>query len=190
MARKTGTERPAAEAAGEKQRRERLRKLGGEASGVVRQAADVLEREVTAAAEGAQRAEKRLRAEGRVDTEDLAPVLERFRTDGHAILDVAGDRLDDLRSDETQDLLQRFAADAHTIFDTVVDLVELTPRLVDRLGGLGTGEGGEGGGRTGQPIAGQPGGGKPGGGGRRPGGAAGAPAGRGGSGKGGRPGRS
>jgi hypothetical protein len=119
--------------AGAGARNERFDQLGREASEVLQRAASVLEEEVAAGVAGAKRLSGRLAEERRVDQAEFEDVMQRFRTDLHDLVDVAGSRLSEMSSGQPQELAQRFASDAHDVVDTVMNLVNLAPDIVNRL---------------------------------------------------------
>jgi uncharacterized protein YidB (DUF937 family) len=110
--------------------------LGGaaeQASSAVRQAASVLETELAAGLAGVQKLERRFTSERRIDEDELADVLSRFRANAHELIDVGSARLEDVRSPDVRDLTQRLTLDAHNLLDTMVNLLGTAPELVDRL---------------------------------------------------------
>jgi hypothetical protein len=113
----------------------RLEGAADNASTAVRQAATVLEKELSAGLAGVQKIERRFTKERRVDQKEFDEVLERFRTNAHEFIDVAAGRMTDLRSPDVQDLSQRLTTDAHDLFDTVLNLVGMAPDIVNRLAG-------------------------------------------------------
>ena len=108
-------------------------KLGRTASDVVRQAAAVLEDELAHGIVTARKVEQRAREERRVDSRDFEQIANRFRATGHELVNVAKERADELRSEETDALINNFLTDAHEVLDTVMDLVKVAPQLIDRL---------------------------------------------------------
>jgi predicted transcriptional regulator len=116
-----------------KRRAKKFDKLGTAASDVVMQAASVLEEELAAGIDAAKKAEERFRQEGRFQAQDVAGLIERFRADGHDIIDVAKSQLDVLRSAETDELAQRLANDAHQLVDLAAHVAVQLPDLLNRL---------------------------------------------------------
>jgi hypothetical protein len=76
---------------------------------------------------------RRLAEEQRFDANDFADALKRFRSTGHELIEIARGRLDELRSDATQDLLERFLTDAQGALDTLSDLIAVGPELANRV---------------------------------------------------------
>jgi len=112
---------------------ERVRESGSEASDAVQRAASVFEEELAAGLAGAEKLEQRFRAEHRIDPEELNTIVQRFRDDGHSVIEVLAERLGDFQSEDMRSLAQRFTKDAHGLIDTFANLVNLTPEIVDRL---------------------------------------------------------
>ena len=114
-------------------RADRIREAGSRTSDAVQHAALVFEEELAAGIAGAEQLERRFSAEHRIDPEELRAVTQRFRSDGHDVIDVLAERLGDLRSEETRSLAQRFTTDAHALLDTFANLVNLAPDIVNQL---------------------------------------------------------
>jgi hypothetical protein len=114
-------------------KRERLQDLGKSGTATVRQAASVLEEELAAGVAGVRKVEQRFTKERRVDQAEFSVVLDRFRANAHEFIDVAAGRVEDLRSDEVQELSHRLTQDAHDLFDSMINLVGLAPDVVNRL---------------------------------------------------------
>ena len=112
-----------------------LEAAAADASTAVRQAATVLESELSSGLAGVRKIQQRFTKERRVDQKEFDEVLERFRGNAHELIDVAAGRMADLRAPDVQDLSQRLTADAHDLFDTVLNLVGMAPDIVNRLAG-------------------------------------------------------
>ncbi|MFN8465737.1 MAG: hypothetical protein U0X20_09315 [Caldilineaceae bacterium] len=107
--------------------------LGKTASQVIQEAASILEEELAAGLVAARRVSQRLVEEQRIEPDDFAEALDRFRSTGKQLIEVARNRMDDVRSDQTQDLSRRFLDDAQGALDVFVDLVGFGPELVNRV---------------------------------------------------------
>jgi len=112
---------------------ERVRESGSEASEAVQRAASVFEEELAAGLAGIEKLEQRFRAERRIDSDELNSVVQRFRDDGHNVIEVLAERLGDFQSEDLRSLAQRFIKDAHGLLDTFANLVNLAPDLVNQL---------------------------------------------------------
>lgn len=112
---------------------ERARAAGEQTSSAVRLAADVLEEELSAGIQEARRLQQKLTEQRRLEPGDLEEVAARVRRNAHQLIDMVAERFGDLRADDVQELGQRFARDAHEVFDSVMDLVDSTPDVVNRL---------------------------------------------------------
>ena len=110
-----------------------IKDVGAGASKVVQKAASILEEELAAGIAGADQVEQRFREERQVNQDEFEDVMKRFREDAHLVVNMVSDRLDDLRSDETQKLIRRFVNDAHDGLDVVMNLVNMAPDLINRL---------------------------------------------------------
>jgi hypothetical protein len=112
---------------------ENARSVSEQASATVRQAADVLEQELSAGLDEARRLQKKLTDQRRIEPGDLDEVAARVRGNAHLLIDMVSDRFADLGADDVQELGQRFTKDAHGVFDALLDLVEAAPDLVNKL---------------------------------------------------------
>jgi hypothetical protein len=112
---------------------ERVKESGSETSDAVQRAASVFEEELAAGLAGAEKLEQRFRAEHRIDPDELNTIVQRFRDDGHNVIEVLAERLGDFQSEDMRSLAQRFTKDAHGLLDTFANLVNLAPDVVNRL---------------------------------------------------------
>jgi hypothetical protein len=99
----------------------------------VRQAADVLEQELSSGLEQTRRLQRRFTEQGRLEPGDLSEVVARVRSNAHGLIDTAAARLNEMAADDVQDLLGRFSQDAHDVFDALMDLVDSSPVLINRV---------------------------------------------------------
>jgi hypothetical protein len=112
---------------------DRLHSIGDQASATVRQAAEVLEQELSSGLEETRRLQRRFTEHGRLEPGDLSEVVARVRSNAHGLIDTAAARFDEMAADDVQDLLGRFTKDAHEAFDSLMDLVDSSPVLINRL---------------------------------------------------------
>lgn len=124
---KRDTSKPAREAD------DRFHAIGEQASATVRQAADVFEQELSSGLEEARRLQRRFTERGRLEPGDLSEVVARVRSNAHGLIDTAAARFNDMAADDVQDLVGRFTNDAHEVFDALMDLVDSSPPLINRL---------------------------------------------------------
>jgi hypothetical protein len=59
--------------------------------------------------------------------------VQRFRDDGHNVIEVLAERLGDFQPEDMRSLAQRFTKDAHGLLDTFANLVNLAPDIVNRM---------------------------------------------------------
>jgi len=107
--------------------------IGAQASATVRQAAEVLEQELSSGLEETRRLQRRFAETGRLEAGDFNEVSARVRSNAHGLIDTTGARFGEMAADDVQDLLARFTKDAHEVFDSFMDLVESSPPLINRL---------------------------------------------------------
>ena len=112
-----------------------LADASGSAASAVQQATAVLEEQLAAGVTGARKVVAGLAQSGQIDESAFDEVVERLRSSAHDVIGVAAGRVQDLKTDEVQDLAVRFAADAHTMLDAVIDLVAAAPVVLNRLSG-------------------------------------------------------
>ena len=110
-------------------------------SSAVRQAAEVLEEQLSTGLAGARRLSAGFARDHRVDRAAFDEVLERLRSSAHELIDVVAAQAPDLGTQEVQGLAARFAADAHSMFDVMIDLATTAPDLANRLAGAAEREG-------------------------------------------------
>ena len=122
-----------AEPAAANDRGEQFDSIGAQASATVRQAAEVLEQELSAGLEETRRLQRRFAETGRLEAGDFNEVSARVRSNAHGLIDTTGARFAEMAAGDVQDLLTRFTKDAHEVFDSFMDLVESSPPLINRL---------------------------------------------------------
>jgi hypothetical protein len=110
-----------------------LSQSGAEVSAAVRKAANVLEKELQSSLAGVRRLESQFTKDRRVDERAFEELLERFRGNAHAFIDIAASRVADLRSDDVQDLSRRLTADTHELFDAMISMVGMAPDAINRI---------------------------------------------------------
>lgn len=103
------------------------------ASNAVRQAAAVLEKELAAGLTGVQRLEQRFEKDHRIDQAAFDEVLQSLRTNAHEFVDVASNRMSELRAGDVQELAQQFTTHAQDLLDSVISLLAIGPDIVNRL---------------------------------------------------------
>jgi hypothetical protein len=77
--------------------------------------------------------ERRAIEQRRIDAEEFRQVTDRFRRNGHDLIEMLGGRVTEMTGDDTRDLSQRLSGDAHSVLDTIMDLVDAAPDAVNRL---------------------------------------------------------
>jgi hypothetical protein len=107
--------------------------VGAEASRVVRNAAEILESEMSGGIEETRRLQRRFIETRRLEDGDLDEVADRLRRTGHQMIDMLSERASEMGSGDVQDLAARFGKDAHEVLDGLIDLVGLAPRVVNTL---------------------------------------------------------
>lgn len=120
-------------------RDETVHRVGAQASDVVRQAADVLEEELSGGIAEARRLQDRVTDRGRLEPEDLDELTERVRRNAHQLVDLVSERFEDLRADDVQELKSRLTKDVHQILDAALDLTAMVPPTLNRLADRVTG---------------------------------------------------
>lgn len=104
-----------------------------DASEAVKRAAAVLEEELQSGLSGLRRLQEGISENRRVDQEAFDEVLKRLRANGREFIDVASNRIGDLRADDVQELAAQFSAHAQDLFDTTVSLMTIVPDIINRL---------------------------------------------------------
>lgn len=117
----------------ESRERRSFEEMGKSASQVIQEAAAILEEELAVGIVAAKKVTRRLADEQRIDSEDFAESLKRFRSLGAQLIETSRQRLDDLRLDSTHELMNRYLNDASGAFELFADLIEMSPKLANRV---------------------------------------------------------
>jgi hypothetical protein len=104
---------------------------------VVKQAASILQKEVTDGAGLANDMQQKFATTKRVERGEFQVLADRVRTDVHDLIAIAAEMFAELRTDEVGELVTRFATDAHDVVDTTMNLVENTPDAATRFASFG-----------------------------------------------------
>jgi hypothetical protein len=104
-----------------------------DASEAVRRAAAVLEEELQSGLSVLRRLQEGISENRRVDQEAFDEVLKRLRANGREFIEVASNRIGDLRADDVQELTAQFSSHAQDLFDTTVSLMTIVPDIINRL---------------------------------------------------------
>lgn len=107
------------------------------ASDAVKQAASILEKELSDSAALASAMQQKFSNTRHVDRGDFKVLADRVRQDVHDLIAIAGEMFTELHTDEVQSLVTRIATDAHNVVDTTMNLVENTPDAATRFAELG-----------------------------------------------------
>jgi hypothetical protein len=108
-----------------------------DASSVIKQAASILQRELTESSASAGDMQRKFAATKRVDRGEFKQLADRVRNDVHDLIAIMGDMFTELKTDEVQSLVSRMADDAHEVVDTTMNLVEHTPEAASRFAAFG-----------------------------------------------------
>jgi hypothetical protein len=112
-------------------------RVAREASEVVKQAASILQKELTDSSGLASEMQQKFRDTRRVDHGEFKVLADRVRKDVHDLIAIASEMFSELRTEEVQSLVTRISTDAHDVVDTAMNLVEHTPDAATRFAGLG-----------------------------------------------------
>ena len=69
--------------------------------------------------------------------EELDEVLIRLRDNGREFMEAASSRIAELRKRDVQDLGNQFTTQAREMFDSAVNLLQMVPDIINRLGARG-----------------------------------------------------
>jgi hypothetical protein len=115
------------------QRAESIRGIGANVSEVIKQAALILDEELAAGIVTARQMQQRFEQERRVDPADFKDALQRFQRDGHEVINVLGDQVAELRSDENGERVKRLVENSHDALDMLVEFAKLGADVVNQL---------------------------------------------------------
>jgi hypothetical protein len=113
--------------------RERLRNLDRNGSRVVRDAALLLDQEISAGIVAAKRMQKRLQQERRIDPADFQEALQRFQGNGHEVIDILNEQVSRVQSRENGALVKHIINNSHDVLDLAVQLVKLGGELANEF---------------------------------------------------------
>jgi len=112
-------------------------RVAREASEVVKQAASILQKELTDSAGLAGEMQKKFAETRRVEHGEFKVLADRVRKDVHDLIAIASEMFNEVRTEEVQSLVTRIATDAHDVVDTAMNLVEHTPEAATRFAQFG-----------------------------------------------------
>jgi hypothetical protein len=107
--------------------------VGAQATRAVKDAASVLEQELSQSLPGLRKLSSELAAHQEVNRATLNEVTDKFRSTGHTFIDMSMGAVRELRSEEMSSLTDRITSDAHQMVDIFVDLVGLAAEISSRL---------------------------------------------------------
>jgi hypothetical protein len=111
----------------------RLRQISQSGSQIVKDAALLLDEEIAAGIVAAKQMQVRFSRERRIDPSDFKEVLQRFRSNGHEIVNLVNDRISELRSEENAEVVKQLLNNGHSLLDLVVELVSMGAKVADQL---------------------------------------------------------
>jgi hypothetical protein len=111
--------------------------IARDVSSVIKQAASILQKEVTDSSASASDMQQKFATTKRVDRGEFKELSDRVRKDVHDLIAIMGDMFTEFKTDEVQSLVSRVASDAHDVVDTTMNLVENTPDAAARFAAFG-----------------------------------------------------
>jgi len=114
-------------------RRAQIDRIGNAGAEIVRQAASLLDEEMSAGIVAARAMQKRLRSERRIDPVDFKPTLDRFQANAHAVVDQLGQQVGTMLSKKDAELALRFVDSTHELLDLLSDLVGTGAEIANQL---------------------------------------------------------
>jgi hypothetical protein len=110
-----------------------INELGDNVTGVVLQAATLLDEELAAGIVAAKQVQKRFREKREIDPADFQEALAKFQADGHELIAMVGERLIEPRSEEAKELIEKFVGHAQSMLDVMVEMVNTSAELVNEM---------------------------------------------------------
>ena len=114
-------------------RSKRFNQIGKGSSQIVLDAAALLDEEIASGIVAAKQMQQRFQKERRVDPGDFKDAMKRFQGDAHDIVNMINDQFGTVRSEETGELGRRLSRNAHDLLDLVVEMVNTSAEVADRL---------------------------------------------------------
>jgi hypothetical protein len=99
----------------------------------VRQAATVLEEQLSAVVVGAQTVTSGFASSKTVDQAAFNDALQQARSSGQQLISAAAAQVPSLGSEDVQAVASRFAQDAQNMFNAFIDLATVVPEILNRL---------------------------------------------------------
>jgi len=111
----------------------RVSQISGATAQIVTEAGALLDEEMAAGIVAARRMQERFDSEHRLETGDFKEALQRFQSDGHALVDLLNDQATALRSDDNAELSSRLVSNVHDLVDLAVGLVTMGSEVANQL---------------------------------------------------------
>ena len=96
---------------------------------IVKDAAALLDEKLAAGIEAAKQVQQRFRKQGRIDPADFSDALKPFQADGHEVIALLNDRLDEMRSQENFQLVRKLVEWSHDLVDVAGELVNRSAEI-------------------------------------------------------------
>ncbi|HEX3470924.1 MAG TPA: hypothetical protein VHT28_07030 [Silvibacterium sp.] len=114
-------------------RSERIEKISKSSSQIVRDAAALLDEEISAGIVAAKQIQERFQKDRRVDVGDFKKALEKFQADAHEVVNLLNTQISEARSQENTELANRLLQNAHSAVDIAVEMVNMGAEIADEL---------------------------------------------------------
>jgi hypothetical protein len=111
----------------------RIKDISNSSAEIVRDAAALLDQELSAGIVAARQVQRRFQKERRVDPADFKEALQKFQGDAHQIVSSLNDRFGELGSEQNARLVKRLVNHTHDVLDLAVEMVNVGAEIADQL---------------------------------------------------------
>jgi hypothetical protein len=112
---------------------QRVKEIGEASAQIVKQATAILDEEFAAGIITARKMQDRFQKERRIDPADFKAALQRFQADGHDVVNLLSDQIEELRSEDNAQLASRLLSNTHDMLDLVVGFVNMGAEIANQL---------------------------------------------------------
>jgi hypothetical protein len=111
----------------------RIKDISNSSAQIVKDAAALLDQEVSAGIVAARQMQRRFQKERRIDPSDFKGALEKFQGDAHQMVNSLNDRFEELGSQQSARLIQRLVNHTHDVLDLAVEMVNVGAEIANQL---------------------------------------------------------
>ena len=111
----------------------KLGSIGENTSQIVRDAASLLDEELTAGIVAARQVQQRFRKERKISSDDFKGALQKFQTDANQVITMLDDQFEQMQSGKNAQLFKSLVSNAHDLLNLAVEFVNTGTDLANQL---------------------------------------------------------